>query len=272
MVKVVSLCVGKELLIGKTVNTNASWVGGRLFAIGTMLDRVLIVTDSLKEISSGLAELLAGKPDFVVVVGGLGPTPDDMTLKGIGLAVGKKIRPNPEALSLIRARYEGMGRTFEITPARRKMAMLPEGSTPLPNAAGTAPGVRIEYAGAVIICLPGVPREMKSIFKSSVLPEIRKKVGRLYTAKVVMHLTGIYESTLAPHIAQALKLHPSAYIKSHPKGVKEGKSNVELDMVVVSTKKREAQSECEAIARFFEGKIDEAGGSILKKVASTVGH
>jgi nicotinamide-nucleotide amidase len=271
MVTVTCLCVGKELLIGKTVNTNAYWIGARLFGIGTTLDRVLIVTDSLDEISSGLKELLSRKPDFIIVVGGLGPTPDDMTLKGIGLVIGKKIRPSAAAMSLIRARYASIGRTFEMTPARRKMAMLPEGSTPLQNGAGTAPGVRIEQSGAVIFCLPGVPREMKSIYKSAVHPEIRRKVGKLYTAKVIMHLMGVYESTLAPEIAAALKLHPSAYIKSHPKGVREGKSSVELDMVVVSTRKQEAESECEEMASFFAGKIEEAGGSILKKVVSTVG-
>jgi molybdenum cofactor synthesis domain-containing protein len=272
MVSVTCLCVGKELLIGKTVNTNAHWIGARLFGIGTMLDRVLIVTDSLDEISSGLEELLERRPDFIIVVGGLGPTPDDMTLKGVALAVGKRIKLSGVALSMIKEYYASIGRTFELTPARRKMATLPEGSTPLPNGAGTAPGVRIEHSGAVIFCLPGVPREMKRIYKTSVQPEIRKKVGKLYTSKVVMHLMGVYESTLAPQIAEALKHHPSAYIKSHPKGVKEGKSSVELDLVVVSTKRQEAESECDVIARFFEGKIADAGGSVAKKTVSTVGR
>jgi len=272
LVSVACLCVGKELLIGKTVNTNAHWIGARLFGIGTMLDRVLIVTDSLDEISSGLNELLEREPDFIIVVGGLGPTPDDMTLKGVALAIGKRIRLSGEALSLIREYYVSIGRKFEMTPARRKMAMLPEGSTPLPNGAGTAPGVRIERSGTVIFCLPGVPREMKRIYKTSVHPEICKKVGKLFTSKVVLHLVGVYESTLAPQIAEALKHHPSAYIKSHPKGVKEGKSSVELDLVAISPKKQEAESDAESMSRFFEGKISEAGGSIAKKVVSTVGR
>jgi nicotinamide-nucleotide amidase len=272
MVTVSCLCVGKELLIGKTVNTNAYWVGARLFGVGTTLDRVLIVTDSLDEISSGFGELVDRMPDFIIVIGGLGPTPDDMTLKGVGRAIGKKVRPSAAALSLIRAHYASLGRPFEPTPARRKMAMLPEGSTPMANAAGTAPGVRIEHSGVVIFCLPGVPREMKSIYKASVHPEIRRKIGKLYTAKAVMHLMGVYESTLAPQISEALKQHPSAYIKSHPKGVKEGKSSVELDVAVISTKKRVAESEREEVVQFFEGKIEEAGGSILKKTVSTMGR
>lgn len=272
MVSVSCFCVGKELLIGKTVNTNASWIGARLFGIGTMIDRILVVTDSLDEISSGLNELLSRKPDFIIVIGGLGPTPDDMTLKGVALAVGQKVRLNKDALSLMKERYASLGRDFEMTPARRKMAMLPEGSLPLRNTAGTAPGVRLEQSGVVVFCLPGVPREMKAIYKSAVHPEIRKKVGKLYTTKVVMHLMEVYESTLAPWTAEALREHPVAYIKSHPKGIREGKSSVELDIVVISPKREKAQSECGDIAEFFTRKISESGGSIMKGTVSTVGR
>lgn len=272
MVSIVSLCVGKELLIGKTTNTNATWLGARLFGIGTMLDRVLVVTDSLSEISSALNELLSRKPDFVIVVGGLGPTPDDMTLKGVSLALGMKLKLDERALTLVKERYSKIGRVFEMSPARAKMATIPVGSDPLQNDAGTAPGVRIERSGTVIFCLPGVPREMKSIYKRSVQPEVKKKVGTLYTSKIVMHLTGVFESTLAPEIAAALKEHDTAYIKSHPKGLKEGKSNVELDIVVISTKKARATSECAQIGDFFRSKVADAGGSILRETSSTTGR
>jgi nicotinamide-nucleotide amidase len=272
MVSVACLCVGKELLIGKTVNTNANWVGARLFGIGTMLDRILVVTDSLSEISSSLEELLSRKPDFVVVIGGLGPTPDDMTLEGIARAVGTKVKFSTAAWSMIQQHYASMGRVFEETPARKKMATIPEGATPIPNDAGTAPGVRIERSGAVIFCLPGVPREMKAIYKASVQPEIRKKVGTLYTSKTVMHLTRIGESILAPGIVEALRRYPEAYIKSHPKGAKDGQPSVELDLVTISTKKKEAESLCNEITRFFEDKIAAGGGTILKKTSSTVGR
>ena len=266
MVTVSSLCVGKELLIGKTTNTNATWLGSRLFGIGTMIDRILTVTDSLDEISSGLLELLERKPDFIVVIGGIGPTPDDMTLKGVARALGRKVGPNPAALELIREHYVRTGRGgMEMTPARRKMAMLPEGSTPLVNGEGTAPGVRIDLPHTVIFCLPGVPREMKSIYVHSVHPEILRKTGRLFTSKVVMHLQGVFESTITPDIVEALERHPSAYIKSHPKGIMEGRSNVELDLVVVAEDRSRAESECSELAEFFRERVVRAGGRILRQ-------
>jgi nicotinamide-nucleotide amidase len=266
MVSVSSLCVGKELLVGKTVNTNAHWIGARLLARGSMLDRILTVTDSLDEISWGLTGLVARGTDFVIVVGGLGPTPDDMTLKGIALAVGKKMRLNRDALRMIKEHYARTGRAeMEITPARRKMAVMPEGATPLTNEEGTAPGVRIENGGAIIFCLPGVPREMKSIYKSAVEPEISRKIGKLYTTKVVMQVEGVGESTLAPEIARAVRAHPSAYIKSHPKGTKEGKTRIELDVVAISPRKEKSESESREIAGFFVEKIAQSEGKILRQ-------
>jgi len=274
LVSVVNLAVGKELLIGRTMNSNAYWIGGRLYKMGWMLDRVLVVTDSLDEISSGLLELLERGPDFVIVIGGLGPTPDDMTLKGVARALGRKVEPNAAALRLIREHYVKTGRAgMPMTPARRKMARLPEGATPLPNEPGTAPGVRIEVAGAkkkttttntVVFCLPGVPHEMKAIYAASVHPEILRRIGKLYTSKIVMQLEGVFESTITPDIAEALREHPSAYIKSHPKGLKEGRSNVELDMVVVAKDRDESNAECAAIAEFFAQRVAAAGGRILK--------
>ena len=103
------------------------------------------------------------------------------------------------------------------------MAMIPEGATPLRNDVGTAPGVRlIAGKGTVVYCLPGVPSEMRSIFRNFAEKEIREKLGEMHIAKVTMKLRGIYEAALAPSLGEALKMHPQAYIKSHPRGLKAG--------------------------------------------------
>src|SRR2546422_526486 len=170
--------VGRELLIGKTVNTNAYWIGGRLARMGTRLSRITTVDDDLREISSSLRESLRRKPEFLVVVGGLGPTPDDMTLAGIAKGLRRRLALNREALRMVRDHYVEMGRgDLKLTSARRKMARLPLGATPLKNTVGTAPGVRLEARGTIIFALPGVPREMKSVFRRSPEREIQPKVG-----------------------------------------------------------------------------------------------
>ena len=269
MVSVVNLAVGKELLIGRTMNSNAYWIGGRLYKMGGMLDRVLTVTDSLDEISAGLNELLAKRPDFIIVVGGLGPTPDDMTLKGIARGLGMKVKFNKEAVRLIKEHLEGAGREFVLNPARRKMASIPEDSTPLRNDVGTAPGVRlIAGKGTVVYCLPGVPREMRNIFSNFAEKEIRKKMGKIHIAKVTLKLSGIYEAALAPSLEEAVKMHPEAYIKSHPRGLKAGVPTLELDVTVTSREAKTARSTYSELISFLSRRISELGGTVSGKKES----
>lgn len=269
LVLVVNLAVGKELLIGRTMNSNAYWIGGRLYRMGAMLDRVLTVTDSLEEISAGLNELLTLRPDFIIVVGGLGPTPDDMTLKGIALGLGRKVRFNKDAIRLIKEHLEKVGREFELTPARRKMAMIPEGASPLTNDLGSAPGVRlIAGKGTVVFCLPGVPREMRNIFANFAEKEIRGKLGKMHIAKVTMKLRGIFEAALAPSIEDALKMHPEAYIKSHPRGLKGGVPTLELDVTVTSREASTARSTYSELLAFLRRRISELGGSVASEKES----
>jgi nicotinamide-nucleotide amidase len=266
LVSVVNLAVGKELLIGRTMNSNAYWIGGRLYKMGSMIDRVLTVNDSLEEISAGLNELLALRPDFIIVVGGLGPTPDDMTLKGIALGLKRKIKLNQDAIRLIKEHLAKVGREFELTPARKKMAMIPEGATPLTNEVGTAPGVRLTAGkGTVVYCLPGVPREMRNIFANFAEKEIRQKLGVVHIAKATMKLSGIYEAALAPSIGEALKMHPEAYIKSHPKGLKAGVPALELDVTVTSRKASAARSAYSELLAFLSRRISELGGTVASK-------
>jgi len=262
------LAVGKELLIGRTLNTNAHWLGKRMALMGSMLKLVTTVDDDLKEISSSLKNALRRSPDFLVVVGGLGPTPDDMTLEGIAMGLGVAIRQSEAALNLIREHYakRGLG-AVALTPARRKMARLPVGAEPLVNVAGTAPGVRISVGSTSVYCLPGVPGEMRDIFRRSVEPEIKRKLGKLHRKVLTLKLEGGFESTLAPIIGEELRRHPGAYIKSHPRGIREGVSRIELDVAVVGEDAGSADRTAVEIAKEMESAVREEGGS----VKSTVG-
>jgi molybdenum cofactor synthesis domain-containing protein len=248
------LTVGKELLIGRTLNTNSHWIGGRVARMGVVMSVITTVDDDLREISSTLREILRRRPAFVFVVGGLGPTPDDMTLKGIALGLRLKMKTSGKALSMIREHYAGRGMaSIELTPARRKMALLPVGAEPVPNDVGTAPAVRLAHGRTVIFSLPGVPSEMKSIFTKSVEPELKRSIGPLSRRVYRLKLEGIMESALAPIILKAMKTNPGAYIKSHPKGVEDGVSKLEVDVAVIARDpragKKAALRIAESIAR-----------------------
>jgi len=265
-VRVELLTVGKELLIGRTLNSNAQWIGRRLARMGLVMKVVTTVDDDLDEISSALRVALRRNPDFLITVGGLGPTPDDMTLKGVarGLRLGMKL--NGRALSMIKEHYLGRGLAgIELTPARRKMAVLPQGAEPVPNDAGTAPGVRLVAGGTVIYSLPGVPAEMRSIFRGSVEPEVKKKLGPLARQAFRIKMEGIMESALAPHIAREMKRHPGAYIKSHPRGIENGVSRIEVDVAVVAKEREVAKQEALRVVEEIVEASTAAGAKIRSR-------
>ncbi len=263
MVRVEMLAVGKELLIGRTLNSNALWIGRRLARMGSMIKEITTVDDDLDEIGAAVLAIVRRSPDFLVAVGGLGPTPDDMTLKGIAGALGLKLARDGEALRLIRGHYRDRGMEgVALTPPRMKMATIPAGSTPLPNDAGTAPGVRLVAGRTVVFCLPGVPVEMRGIFRRSVEPEIRAKVGKIFRKSVTMRLEGVPESALAPYLAEEMKRHPGAYIKSHPRGTREGVSRIMLDIVVAGPDRGRADAEGEAILSEMKKAVAAIGGTV----------
>jgi len=213
--------VGNELLIGKTLNTNATWLARRVTSLGLRVKRIVVVGDELDEIAKILRETLRRKPDFIITTGGLGPTFDDKTLEGIAKGLNRRLEVNEEALKMVREKYvaylEKTGKTekVELTPPRVKMATLPEDTRPLPNPAGTAPGVMAVVEGTFIIALPGVPPEMEAIFNESIAEIIKKKAGNIAYLEKSVYAEEIMESNLAPLIDSVMHDNPQVYVKSH---------------------------------------------------------
>lgn len=211
------ISVGNELLIGQTLDTNSNWIAKRVNALGWSVQRVTTVRDSLIAIRRSIVEALERRPELLLTIGGLGPTYDDMTLRGLSLAIGKPLRLNRQALQEIQEKYERIEKHTAITGHRKKMAMIPRGAEPLPNPVGTAPGVLVKTRNTSVISFPGVPQEMKAIFKTSVVP-ILKGSGAKVPSEAYVMILGIIESALAPLLDQLRKRFPALYFKSHPMG------------------------------------------------------
>lgn len=213
--------IGNELLNGRTANTNAQWLCGEIYSLGGSVKRVLTVPDDLKEIKGALHETILGDARWIVTTGGLGPTYDDITLQGVAAALGRELVEDQKAKEMIMDRlkeYQKSGRvvSLDYTPERAKMAIIPVGSKPLANSAGTAPGVLVEVNGKFVACLPGVPSEMKAIFREHLAPLMAK--GRLKTVTVDTDIRGLPEASLAPTLASLAEDYPLVYVKSHPQG------------------------------------------------------
>jgi len=260
------ICVGNELLIGKTLNTNAHWMARRATSLGVMVKRITVVGDDVDEIAKVVNEALQRKPRFILTTGGLGPTFDDKTLEGIAKALSRKLEVNEKALKMVKEKYEAYAKVgkieqVELTPHRVKMAKLPKGAEPLPNPVGTAPGVIIKIEETFLVALPGVPSEMEAIFEESVLPLLKKEAGEVTFFETSIYADNIMESTLAPLIDKTMHDNPYVYIKSHPRG-EEKKPHMEIHFSTTAKNSKTAKDRLgKAIIQLSE-LVEKNGGKI----------
>jgi len=249
------LCIGNELLVGKTTNTNATWLAKKITALGGSVKRVTTVRDYVNEIREATEDALARRPNFLITSGGLGPTFDDTTIVGVSKAVKLRLRINKEALTQVKAQYRRIfhSKRFTLSKFRLKMATFPTGARPLSNPAGTAPAMVLQSRKTTIITLPGVPKELRAIFSKHVAPLIRDKAGTGVYVSRTIQVTRVFESELAPLIDRVMRQQPEVYIKSHPQGGEgRGTSLIRLDFSYIGhdpTKGHEVISEAIAYMR-----------------------
>ncbi|MEM2910222.1 MAG: nicotinamide mononucleotide deamidase-related protein [Nitrososphaerota archaeon] len=260
------ISIGNELLIGKVVNTNASWLAKRITEIGGFIRRIVDVRDDLSEISSAVREALKRGTKWIITSGGLGPTFDDMTLNGVAKAIKKPLRLNRQAYQMLVEKYKemferGILKSLDITPERRKMAELPAGAVPLRNRVGTAPGVLIKFGRQRIACLPGVPAELMDIFENELLPTIQKSIKRVHMIERTLIARDVVESALAPVIKEVMSRHPLVYIKSHPKGRESGVSIIELHLTAVAPSPEKIEEDMGQAVQELKEKIAALGGT-----------
>lgn len=213
------IAIGDELLIGDVLDTNTNWLCRRLTVMGAKVKRAVLVGDEEDVIIAEVKGALGRKAKLLLTSGGLGPTDDDRTAAAVAKALGRPLELNREALSMVAQRYrelydQGHVDSPEITGSRRKMAMLPRGATPLFNPVGTAPGIWVEEEGTVIVCLPGVPAELKGIFEQSLPPYLERVLGKGIYIERLFEATCRDESVLAPFLKKVTDKHPAVYLKS----------------------------------------------------------
>jgi nicotinamide-nucleotide amidase len=143
-----------------------------------------------------------------------------MTLEGIVRGLKRDLKLDEHAYNMIMRSYEkankiGLLKLEGMTKERKKMAYLPEGSIPLPNTRGTAPGVKITEGNTIIFVLPGVPAEMKAMFLNIITPILKEKAGKFIEKGFLFE--GIGESQIAPYVTELENKYPQLWIKTHPR-------------------------------------------------------
>ncbi len=188
------ITIGDELLIGQVVDTNSAWLGQQLTFNGIRVVQKTAVSDSPEHIKSALTDAQK-RADIILITGGLGPTNDDLTKAALADYFGMKMRFDESVLKHITELFARFGR--EVTPTNRTQCEIPDGCIPIYNANGTAPGMWFEVGGKLIVSMPGVPHEMKTMFSDGVLPQLRSKfdLPSIYHRTVMTQ--GIGESWLS---------------------------------------------------------------------------
>ena len=200
------LSTGDEVLLGDIVDTNSAWLCRKLTALGVRPEALSAVGDDIDQIGRQVCAI-ARRADLCIVTGGLGPTSDDVTAAGCALAAGADLELHPKALASMAEFFSAKG--WQLTPENEKQAMSPKGAAMLENLNGTAPGFELKIEGCTFYCLPGVPSEMKAMFKGSVLPTLEKKTGAR-CALLIRRLTvfGLPESEVGRRLSEFSNAYP----------------------------------------------------------------
>ena len=194
------LTIGNELVSGDVPNTNGSWLAKRLAPLGVSVRMLAVLPDEIEQIAEFVRDE-AARVDFLLVTGGLGGTPDDLTREAIALAFGVDQVELPELAADLRARF---ARNPEYAA---RWAQLPAGSRPLHNPLGGAPGFALEN----VYVMPGLPSEMEAMF-DAMAEDFRR--GSPIAAWRKVYRTR--ESEIAPAMIEAGERWPGVLIGSYP--------------------------------------------------------
>ena len=235
------LIIGNEILSGRTKDENTSWVAAKLCEAGIVLREVRVVPDIEERIVSALNEMRVAC-DYMFTTGGIGPTHDDITTQSVSVAMGVKAVPNEEAREALLGHYKS---EVELTPARLRMAQIPEGARLISNPVSGAPGFIIEN----VHVMAGVPRIMQAM-----LDEV---IGQLEHGAPILSKTivcGLAESDLADPLSNLQDRFPEVDIGSYP-SFRSGELGVSV--VVRSTDKERIDAVVDELKDILESMGEE---------------
>ena len=215
------IAVGDELVGGFTLDTNSNWLAERLRLLGFPVKRITVIRDRQAEIVEQLRRDL-GDPDVeeVFCSGGLGPTPDDRTFEAVAVALGRQMVTWQPVLEKIERRVQrmheaGLVDSPQVSEGNLRMASIPAGPDHVfRNRRGMAPGLVYRVDGRRLFVLPGVPKELKSIFTEELEPEFL--AGGLAATVQELRFQSAPESRFYPVMRELEQSHPDISVGSYP--------------------------------------------------------
>jgi len=180
------ISIGDELTSGQRLDTNSQWLSQQLGDLGIRVVRHATIADDLADNVAAFREA-SQRSDIIVSTGGLGPTADDLTRDALAEVSGQELELHEDVVEHLRAIFAAFGR--DMPENNIVQARFPRGSTVIPNANGTAPGIEIAIprngrTPAYIFALPGVPAELRAMWRDTLVPRLRELLG---VTNVIQH-------------------------------------------------------------------------------------
>lgn len=194
------IVIGNEILSGKVVDTNSSFLARELRALGVSLERILVIPDEVEAIASAVADY-AARFHWVFTSGGVGPTHDDVTMAGVAAAMGAPLVRHPVLAQQIQESAGG-----QADEARLKMADVPEGAELIFGGDLVFPVVKVRN----VFILPGIPELFRAKFQTL---RSRFASGPFYLRVVYVRAP---ESALVPYLNETLRVFPVLLLGSYP--------------------------------------------------------
>jgi nicotinamide-nucleotide amidase len=260
------IAIGSELASGQSLDTNSYWLSQQLTALGITVAFHTTLGDVLED-HLAVFENACTRADIVVMTGGLGPTQDDLTREALAQCAGVPLVEDAECLAAIAAMFARRNRV--MSERNRVQALFPRGATPLPNPVGTAPGIWMQVDRASVACLPGVPHEMKLMFRDQVVPRLRQSgLVNLITVHRKINLFGKGESEIE---AQAMDLTARGRVPDV--GITAHDSTISFRITATAPTEEEARLLIEPTAkliyeRFGSLVVGEGSGDVPEAVAA----
>ena len=198
------ITIGSELLLGKIIDTNSSYLAKCLAQNGIELAQTTTVGDDLQRMKVAIKDAIARSP-IVLTTGGIGPTEDDLTREAISDVTQRPLSFQPHLMEQIEALFKRRG--FRMAENNRKQAYIPEGAIPIENPKGTAPGFIVEGSDYVTVSIPGVPSEMEYLMENTVIPYLRERfhLQDQIIQYRVLRACGLGESAIGLQIKDLMK-------------------------------------------------------------------
>lgn len=175
------IAIGSELVSGQSLDTNSQWLSRELGTLGIPVHFHTTLGDDLEENVAAIRIAIA-RADLILVSGGLGPTQDDLTREALALVAGVPLVEKAEALEAIAAMFARRSRP--MADRNRVQALFPQGAEMVPNRVGTAPGIWMALGNSLVVCLPGVPSELRIMYAEQVRPRLDQFAT---TGRVILH-------------------------------------------------------------------------------------